>query len=641
MKSLRKIAVLLLALGALWTPAGAASAAPAGHYRNFAAAIYIQVDAVRRLADPKIRDQEYARVAGQVRFDKVYIEVYRNRRAASDSEIESVKRFFLDHGVRVAGGVTLSSSGQGGQFATFDYEDPADRAACAQAVTLAARHFDEVILDDFFFFNTKTPADIAAKGARSWTQYRLETMRKAARDLVLAPARAANPRVRTIIKYPNWYEHFQGLGYDLDAEAKAFDAIYTGTETRDAEITAQSLQPYQSYLVFRYFDNVRPGGANLGGWVDTFNVRSVDRYAEQLWGTLFAKAPEITLFSWRALADPHAVDAGERGAWKDRPTSLDWSRVAAAYRPSGAGDAGPGWASVAAAALNQADAVAGKLGRPIGLASYKPYQSSGEDFLQDYLGGVGVPIELTPVFPTEARTVLLTEAAAADPDITARIKRQLTAGKRVIITSGLLRALQGRGIEDIVEWRDTGRTVALSRFQDLRAPGAARELADAGAKAAEVLFREIQFYTNDSWPLLRGLAQSRGFPILLMNHYAAGEIYLLATPENIGDLYSLPQPLMAAIRAALLDDMPVRIDAPPGVSLFAYDNGAFVVESFRPDAATVEVSLAGAGTSLSDAVTGAAIGAESTAAAQTGTAPRTRFAVTLEPHSFQAFSAGK
>ena len=164
-----------------------------------------------------------------------------------------------------------------------------------------------MILDDFFFYNSKSDADIAAKGGRSWTQYRLEKMREVAQDLVLKPARAANPRVRVIIKYPNWYEHFQGLGYDLDVEAKYFDFIYTGTETRDPEITDQLLQQYQSYLVFRYFDNVRPQGGNRGGWVDTYDTRYVDRYAEQLWDTLFARAPEITLFNWSDLASAAAL----------------------------------------------------------------------------------------------------------------------------------------------------------------------------------------------------------------------------------------------------------------------------------------------------------------------------------------------
>ena len=84
-------------------------------------------------------------------------------------------------------------------------------------------------------------------------------------------------------------------------------------------------------------------------------------------------------------------------------------------------------------------------GKPLGIASYKPYQSSGEDFLHDYLGNLGLPIELTPEFPTEARLVLLTESARQDPRIVPKIQHQLVSGKSVVITSGLLRALQGRG----------------------------------------------------------------------------------------------------------------------------------------------------------------------------------------------------
>src|SRR5206468_11755765 len=102
--------------------------------------------------------------------------------------------------------------------------------------------FDAVILDDFFFYNTKSEADIAAKGKRSWTRYRLERMHDIARDLVIGPAHHANPRVRVIIKYPNWYEHFQGTGFDRDKEPTLFDGIHTGTETRDPVITDQLLQ---------------------------------------------------------------------------------------------------------------------------------------------------------------------------------------------------------------------------------------------------------------------------------------------------------------------------------------------------------------------------------------------------------------
>ena len=67
----------------------------------------------------------------------------------------------------------------------------------------------------------------------------------------------------------------------------------------------------------------------------------------------------------------------------------------------------------------------GKLGRPAGIASYKPYQSTGEDFLQNYLGTIGLPIELSPTFPLATKTVLLREQAKFDPDIVAKIKSHL------------------------------------------------------------------------------------------------------------------------------------------------------------------------------------------------------------------------
>jgi hypothetical protein len=116
-------------------------------------------------------------------------------------------------------------------------------------------------------------------------------MDQVSKDLILAPARAVNPSVKITIKFPNWYESFQALGFDLAIEPKLFDVIYTGTETRDGN-SGQQLQCYQSYLQTQYFNSIKPGG-NQGGWID--GGREVERYAEMFWDTLFAKVPEITL----------------------------------------------------------------------------------------------------------------------------------------------------------------------------------------------------------------------------------------------------------------------------------------------------------------------------------------------------------
>src|SRR5208283_2362159 len=274
--------------------------ARAGNYTNFDVAIYIPVGVVQRFENPENLTNDWNRIRRQLKVDKVYIEVQRDRNLAGDALLEQVKKFFLDRGVRVAGGMALSDGGSG-QFRSFCYTDPADREFIKQATELAARHFDEIIQDDFFFVTTKNDSDIAAKGTNSWTQFRLKLMDEAADKLV--------------IKFPNWYEHFQGLGYDLDREPKLFDGIYTGTETRDPVITDQHLQQYESYEIIRYFDNIATG-RNGGGWVDTYSIRYIDRYAEQLWDTMFAKAPQIMLFEWSAMSRP--ILPGEREPWQDR-----------------------------------------------------------------------------------------------------------------------------------------------------------------------------------------------------------------------------------------------------------------------------------------------------------------------------------
>lgn len=622
------LAVLLLAATAVPALSRTPSAPGATHapYRNFKAAIYIAVKDARSLADRATFDREYARAASQLHFDKVYVEAYRDHVFATDAELETVKGYFAEKGVATAGGITLAAGDKSGQFGTFDYELPEDRAECEKAVRLAAKHFDEVILDDFFFYTSKSDADIAAKGKRSWTQYRLDTMRKVARDLVLTPAHATNPRVKMIIKYPNWYEHFQGLGYDLDQEAQAFDGIHTGTETRDPTLTDQLLQQYESYEIIRYYNNIRPG-KNGGGWVDTFSTRDLDRYAEQLQDTLFAKAPEITLFNWRPMSEDAGAVEGVR-PWASATTTFDWDAEERRWRATGA-TLPTGWGRAAGYALETVDPVLGALGNPVGIASYKPFQSSGEDFLHNYLGNIGLPIELSPRYPDAAKTVLLTAAAAADPQIVAKMQASLRRGATVIVTSGLVEALQGKGFADLAEWTPTGRRVLIDQFVEGFGAGNGTPLNASGQVQAPLLFPDVRFYTNDSWAIVRGVAGAKGFPLILMNHYSAGTLYMLTMPENPSDLYRLPPAMLGKIREVASRDMPAMLDAPALVSLFAYDNDTIVVRSYRDEETAVTVRAAA--TQLVELPSGATLPAGAQASR------RSAFAITVPAHSFRAF----
>jgi hypothetical protein len=630
------LCALALALATL------SAAAAAGRYQNFSTAIYIPIRVVQQFKDPQVLQRDWDTISRQLKVDKVYIESYRSYQVADEQVLEQVKKFFLDRGVKVAGGMALSAGGGGGQFESFSYTDPKVREYVSGVVAMTARHFDEIILDDFFFVNTKTDSDIAAKGGRTWTQFRLDLMDDVAENLLIKPARAANPACRIVIKFPNWYEHFQGLGYDLDKEPKMFAGIYTGTETREGVVTDQHLQPYESYQIFRYFENIKPGG-NGGGWVDTYDVRYIDRYAEQLWDTLFAKAPEIMLFEWSAMLNP--VQSGDRYAWQGLPTSFDYGQIRPPFFLQPAGRAPePTMARVAGYSLEQVDGFLGKLGNPIGIACYKPYQSTGEDFLHNYLGMIGIPIDLHPDFPTAASLVLLTESAKFDPDIVARIKGQLTAGKSVVITSGLLRALKGRGIEDIAELEYTDHKAAVQDYWGAYGAGNGNEFGGPGPHPA-VLFPEIRFLTNETWPLIRGVADGTGFPLLLMEKYSKGALYVLTVPENFADLYRLPPEVTSEIKSYVMRDFPVRVEGPAQVALFAYDNHTFIVQSFLPVESDVRVLVSGGTAVLRDLVTGQVITGQPVVHRSFGRRasededPRCAFTVHVMPHSYCVFAS--
>jgi hypothetical protein len=529
---------------AIWAPVSAGGA----NYRNFDVAVYCRVYEVRQMKDLAYLESTWAAISPHVKIDKVYLETHRDTIVVDQATLDQARRFFEGKGVKVAGGITITIN-EMNQFETYCYSNPEHRKKLQEIVEFTARNFDEFILDDFFFTSCKCDLCIKAKGNRSWTDFRLALMDEAGRSLILKPARAVNPKVKITIKYPNWYDHFQNLGFNLETQPKYFDTIYTGTETRDGVYSNQHLQPYHGYSIFRYFENIKPGG-NAGGWVDTGGLRNLDRYAEQLWLTLFAKAPEITLFDIRQLYQPIRQADG---------SSVPESE----------------YARLAGYVFQQVDSFAGRLGKPIGVKTYKPYHSSGEDHLPSYLGMIGIPMDIVPDFPAEAQTVLLTEAARYDPAIVDKIKRQLQNGKNVVITSGLLKALQNKGLNDIVELEYTGRTVAAREFLGRGA---------GGRTESDILLPEIRYATNDSWEVISALtsaSRTTGTPLLHSAKYSKGVLYVLVIPQAQGDLYSLPADVLAALRSVLCRDMYVRLEAPAQVSLFVYDNDTFIVESFR------------------------------------------------------------
>jgi hypothetical protein len=618
-----------------------AAGAEPGRYKSFKVTVFIPVQVVERMGhDPAWMESSWKTISDRLHVDKVFIENYRSGTTADDATLDRVKQFFQSHGVEVAGGMALLGPGLGGQFRTLDYTDPGDRALVERVSAQAARHFDEFILDDLFFTNTKSDSDIAAKGKRSWDEFRMQMMDEVSRNLILKPAKAANPKVHVIIKFPNFYPSFQGMGFDLEQQPKIFPEIWTGNETREPLTTDQQLQQYESYEIFRYLANIAPG-RNGGGWVDPIAMGYLDRYAEQLWDTILAKAPAINLFEYASLL--RLAEPGDRTAWQMRPTTFDYFQMVreCCGFPGSPNARDALLADAAAYALRRVDEVAVELGTPVGLSAYRPYHSSGEDFVHEVLGMVGIPIEMFPEWP-QSKTVLLTEAAKQDPDIVTKIEQHLRAGQNVIITSGLLRAVQDRGMDHITDMRVTGHIVAATEYVEGFGFGAGTVIGTSDP----ILFPEIHFYTNEDWAVVRGLANGRGVPLLLLDHYGQGELYVLAVPESLYDFYRLPTGVLDALRRYLGPELPVQLEGPAKVSLFEYNNGTFVVESFLDHPVAVRIS--GSFGHLQDVTMGVTLAGEPLAPTgmarffprPSGSAEAARqygYELRVEPHSFRAF----
>lgn len=600
-----------------------------GNYKNFIVSVYARVFEVQQMDDPAWLEPRWNRIAQQVKVDKIYLETHRDMQVAKKETLEKLKRFFGERGVRVAAGITATVN-ERNNFETFCYTNAEHRKKLRDIVEFSAEQFDEIIFDDFFFTNCKCESCIRAKGNKSWTRFRLDLMDEAARELIIKPAKTKNPKVKLVIKYPNWYEHFQGLGFNLETEPGLFDGIYTGTETRD-RTWDQHLQQYLGYSIFRYFENLKPGG-NGGGWVDTAGGSPLDRYAEQLWLTLFAKAPEITLFDFSQLQRQIRASS-DRAPWQGQQTSFDFDTM----MKTESGAEPPTFARAAAAVFDQVDGFLGKLGTPVGLKSYRPHHSTGEDFLHTYLGMIGIPIELRPEFPADAPIVLLTESAAFDSGIVQKIQKQLLAGKSVVITSGLLRALQGKGIEDIAEIRVTDRKAVLKNFRGH----------EPLAPDMRIVIPQIQYLTNDVWERVSGMTQNDlGYPLLLEAGYGKGTLYVLTVPENFSDFYSFPADVLTQIRNVLLRDSFVRIESPGDVSLFVYDNDTFIVESFLPESVDIRISMDPKFSRLRDLVSGEEITLQAPKKAFGGFGGfgasggnRRVSPLQIKPHSYRVFAA--
>lgn len=536
-----------------------------GLYKNFKTVTYGVAQWADHITEPELRKQADW-LQKYVGIDKIYLETFRGQFARKE-QLEMIKRVLAEYNIEVSGGITtvtpnLNDSDKNRQrlFETFCYCNQPMRDLLKKVSEYTASMFDEFIIDDFFFTQCMCEDCRKEKGSRSWEEFRLAKMKEVSENLILGPAKAVNPKCKVIIKYPNWRESYQETGYNPKEQRFMFAGIYTGTETRHGAQQDQHLPRYLSYSLPRYMENALPG-KNGGGWFDNFECDRLDSYLEQAYLTCFSKSREIMMFCWPSIYNDKRAT----------PLGFQYKRI---------------------------DNILSKCGNPVGLPAYIPFNSQGEDHLEDYLGMVGIPMELTPDFPTfkkegksatENSTVFITASAMKDPDIIEKIRDFVAAGGKVVATSGFMiealkqadKAAEGEfTIKDITSIRYRDRKLSADEFQVTVNGLYGRNYVKS---AYPIEFPLLEHRNNATWSKVNAGHGEYHESIVMFDTYGLGCFEVICLPDMPSRIRDMPVEVLCAIRNEMLGNGEAWIDAGYGVSLFTYDNGALGLYCYTND----------------------------------------------------------
>ncbi len=516
--------------------------------KNFSTAIFFNEPEINYISQHNLwdfLDEKLNWITARAPIAKIYLETHRGGKYVSKETLIRMKDLCQKNNIETAGGITLTTTPANHDsdlFTTYCYSNPKDLEDIKAIVRYTAELFDSYVIDDFFFTHCKCELCIKGKKDLSWAEYRTQLLKKVSEEIVIKESKAVNPNVQVIIKYPNWYDEYQQSGYNLEMSSFLFDGIYTGTETRDPLHTQQNLQRYSSYFTMRYLENTRPNG-NMGGWFDTldcsYNLNSV---AEQAYLTLLSKAKEATIYSLGTLIREDLISVPVLGY-----------------------------------AFEHVDRLMPMLGSPIGVATYKPFHSSGENYLHGSLGMLGIPFEPTPYFPMEANTLFLTASAACDKHIISKLKDYLKGKHTLILTSGFVKAMAQKGLDELIDIKVTDSKISSNHFGVGWYSCAYNHYATS---PEPITFPILEFATNDTQNTIAALTNNKSYPILLQTNYHNSQVYVLNIPDEYGSLEKLPQDVLNYIRKLCLKDFKLEVNGPAPFSVFLYDNETIILYNF-------------------------------------------------------------
>ena len=349
----------------------------------------------------------------------VFLETFRSRYTADRKALEQAKKRFIEEGIDVSGCVTTTQVGKisTGWNLISCYTNKGTQEQLQEIFEYTASIFDEIMIDDFLFTDCQCDECKTARGNRTWVDYRCELMVEMSRERILTPARAINPDVQIIIKYPQWYDNFHNRGYEVLRQTADYEKIWVGTETRDYdnERWGGKVQ-YEAYFIMRWLGLI--GGLKTGGgWFDPYGTTE-DTYVEQARQTVLADAKEMLLFCYGSLLR----DTGPANVEKLRKEI-------------------PGLFKLAGLVRN----------KPIrGIHAPKPPNSDAynEQYVYDFVGMLGLPLVPAAEVRSDAKTAFFPVHALKDQKFHAKLNRMLAAGKPVLITDGLAGSLRDVNLDD-------------------------------------------------------------------------------------------------------------------------------------------------------------------------------------------------
>jgi hypothetical protein len=539
------------------------------HVDELRLSTYITAHSVQGLLSTEAGKREAVSLLRANGITKVYLEVYRSGLVVKPELLREVSDYFKSQGFSIVGGIATVPGenfgvAQEGKLGWFNWQNPKTQNDLRQVILNAAPIFDTFIVDDFLCTGDTSVESKAAKGERSWSEYRRALLTDLATSVFIDPARSVNPDIHMIIKYPQWYDRFHMFGYDVETGPKIFNEVWVGTETR-GQYTQRFgfVQPYEGFVNYRWLASL--AGDKIGGaWFDHGDCDKID-FIEQAYQSVLAGANELVLFSYDAFVDGHAGHHLLR---------TDFEKLV-----------------MLAKAVKESPVV--------GVPAYKPAQSDagGDLYIMDFIGMFGVPLIPVSEYPAESDVLFLPAQAVQDKDIISKITTSLEKGTRIILTAGFLANVKDDGkiaalvgIVKPVSHSISADTIlesdietTLTRPLDLEAM--------IGFGDAEILLEAI--VGDEKVPFL---TKSKNGEIYVLNTHtfseddfeAVGEVLLC--PRQLG-LLDIPQSWANELRAAFIGGQSIQLDAPTRVTMQTLSNGDMVIHNYNQT--KTEVRLTG------------------------------------------------